>query len=313
MLREGDPGFDWKIYESKDDALTKDYRNQYDATVKVLADTTKVPLVNDVNTANTFTSQLASTVFGTGVTWDGLQFHMHAGSEHTINGKRYDLEMHTVHVKDGASTTEDAGNGFVAAAMGLIFDVDDYDKSVTDDQVRIIDTFFDSMKWGTTGEPVVDVVSYGAIMNMADFENRWIYKGSVTTPPCAENVYWNVLTTVYPIKQAHLDAFKTKLDEGTAGLAAKGNWRLIQDLKGQSPAMVKKGLASTLEDLAANPEKAGGLVAATVIFAVIAFFALIGCAVFGYQAHSKGESAPAEAKAADVEMAAAPAEEKAAE
>ena len=211
----------------------------------------------------------------------------------------------SVHVKDGESTTVDAGSGFVAAAMGLIFDVDDYDKSVTDDQVRIIDTFFDSMKWTATGEPEVDVISYGAIMNMADFENRWIYKGSVTTPPCAENVYWNVLSTVYPIKQRHLDAFKTKLDEGTAGLAAKGNWRLIQDLKGQQPALVKKGLASSLEELAKNPEKAGGLVAATVIFAVIAFFALIGCAVFGYQAHSKGESAPAEAKAADVEMAAA--------
>ena len=85
--------------------------------------------------------------------------------------------------------------------MGLIFDVDDYDKSVTEDQIRIIDTFFDSMKWTATGsEPEVDVISYGAIMNMADFENRWIYKGSVTTPPCAENVYWNVLSTVYPIK-----------------------------------------------------------------------------------------------------------------
>jgi hypothetical protein len=58
--------------------------------------------------------------------------------------------------------------------------------------------------------------------------------------------------------------------------------------------------------LAKNPEKAGGLVAATVIFAVIAFFALIGCAVFGYQAHSKGDAAPAKEK--DVEMA-APAEE----
>jgi hypothetical protein len=37
--------------------------------------------------------------------------------------------------------------------------------------------------------------------------------------------------------------------------------------------------------LAKNPEKAGGLIAATVIFALIAFFALIGCAVFGYQAN----------------------------
>lgn len=26
-----------------------------------------------------------------------LQFHFHAGSEHTLDGYRYDLELHTVH------------------------------------------------------------------------------------------------------------------------------------------------------------------------------------------------------------------------
>ena len=45
-----------------------------------------------------------------------------------------------------------------------------------------------------------------------------------------------------------------------------------------------------LTDLAKNPTGEGkGLVAATVIFAIIAFFALIGCAVFGYQANVKPE------------------------
>ena len=58
---------------------------------------------------------------------------MHSGSEHTVNGKRFDLEMHTVHVPDGMSAPGDGGAGFIAAAMGLIFDVDDYDKSVTED------------------------------------------------------------------------------------------------------------------------------------------------------------------------------------
>jgi len=58
-------------------------------------------------------------------------------------------------------------------------------------------------------------------------------------------------------------------------------------------------------------DKQKGLVAATVIFALIAFFALIGCAVFGYQANAKGDAAP---KKAESEMVAAPAAEpKAAE
>jgi len=46
---------------------------------------------------------------------------------------------------------------------------------------------------------------------MVDTDNRYTYRGSVTTPPCAQNVYWNVLKTVYPISQKHVDQFKDQL------------------------------------------------------------------------------------------------------
>ena len=58
-------------------------------------------------------------------------------------------------------------------------------------------------------EPVVDLISYGNLMELVDMNNRWIYKGSMTVPPCESMVYWNVLSTVYPIKQEHLDQFVT--------------------------------------------------------------------------------------------------------
>ena len=40
------------------------------------------------------------------------------------------------------------------------------------------------------------------------WEFGWIYKGSLTTPPCSKSIYWNVIATVYPIKQKNLDQFK---------------------------------------------------------------------------------------------------------
>lgn len=37
-------------------------------------------------------------------------------------------------------------------------------------------------------------------MNAVDFTERWLYKGSVTEPPCSQFVYWNVVRKVYPIE-----------------------------------------------------------------------------------------------------------------
>jgi len=40
--------------------------------------------------------------------FDANQFHWHAGSEHTVDGLRMDLEVHTVHYPTSGSTGTDA-------------------------------------------------------------------------------------------------------------------------------------------------------------------------------------------------------------
>ena len=131
MFTEDNAGFTYTIRDAKDDAVTKDYANQRDVVVNVLTDTTKVNLKTNPSDptaawavgSNYYTSEFAKTVFGTTSNkWSALQFHMHAGSEHTINGVRYDLEMHTVHAPYPLSAPGDGGNGFIASAMGLVFD-----------------------------------------------------------------------------------------------------------------------------------------------------------------------------------------------
>merc|ERR1712087_650931 len=68
----------------------------------------------------------------------------------------------------------------------------------------------------------------GDVMSLVDMKNRWVYKGSLTTPPCTKAVYWNVLHTVYPIKKAQLDLFNAKL--AASAKAPNGNWRETQPL-----------------------------------------------------------------------------------
>jgi len=156
--------------------------------------------------------------------------------------------MHTVHL------AVDEKSGFIAAAMGIMFSVDKPTPGVSDGDVAIIDNFFDSLNWKETSEnPLVEKVPYGKLMMMFDMRNRWTYKGSVTTPPCAQNVYWNVLKTIYPIKQKHVDQFTAQLKR-LDGLEKTGNWREIQPtVKAHNPIVLfsNQGVGSTTNQAAA--------------------------------------------------------------
>lgn len=48
-------------------------------------------------------------------------------------------------------------------------------------------------------------------MNAMNLEDRWVYKGSYTEPPCTGGVYWNVVRTVYPIDNNMLEYIKNKM------------------------------------------------------------------------------------------------------
>ena len=112
--------------------------------------------------------------------------------------------MHTVHLEEQGSPS-----GFMAAALGIMFSVNDYTANLNDEEIMIIDQFFDSFQWHeTTRNHVAEFVPYADLVNLVDFHNRWVYQGSVTTPPCAQKVFWNQISTVYPVKQRHVDAFK---------------------------------------------------------------------------------------------------------
>ena len=126
--------------------------------------------------------------------------------------------------------------------MGIIFSVNDFTAELTWAEQTIIDTFFDSLKWDDMSDegPTVSLVTYGNLMELVDNKNRWIYKGSVTTPPCAKSVYWNVLSTIYPISKKHVEMFKKQLDRGEEGkLDEYGNWREIQEIDGQEVMYVE--------------------------------------------------------------------------
>ena len=80
------------------------------------------------------------------------------------------------------------------------------------DQV-VIDKFFDSLQWDIVDRnPIAPVIPFADLMDLFDLKKneRWAYTGSLTRPPCSEYVFWNVIKTVFPIKQRHVQEFRRK-------------------------------------------------------------------------------------------------------
>lgn len=85
------------------------------------------------------------------------------------------------------------------AGVAVFFDSERFDPTITEDQNATVERFFENLKFEDHTEPTVDTVTLGKMMDVLEFEDRWTYKGSLTTPPCEQYVYWNIMRKVYPI------------------------------------------------------------------------------------------------------------------
>ena len=109
---------------------------------------------------------------GTKSVFSPLQFHFHAPSEHSVDGKLYDLEVHFVHLYKES--------GDLGAVIGIFFDKEeggDYESE-----------FLNNL-WDGGDEVVIQVESF---LRNVDFSEYWNYPGSLTTPPCTEGIKWTV-------------------------------------------------------------------------------------------------------------------------
>jgi carbonic anhydrase len=143
------------------------------------------------------------------------QFHFHSPSEHRIDGKTFDLELHFVH-KDRE------GNVTVA---GVLFNEGSENK--------ILKELFAALeREAPSGKASAEVSGGEAIkleaLNPAELFDvsfsMYRYDGSLTTPPCTEGVKWGVSSRPQELSKAQLAAFKAFYN---------GNNRPVQALHGR--------------------------------------------------------------------------------
>lgn len=117
----------YKVYDGSSDQFTKIYENPFQAEPKFNGHTVQIDFKDKVSGPMTFTSNIAQQVYGAPKKYNAAQFHFHTQSEHTVDGQLFDFEMHTVHFPENPDPT----NGYIAAAVGIIFSVDNYNAKLS--------------------------------------------------------------------------------------------------------------------------------------------------------------------------------------
>lgn len=150
-----------------------------------------VALLNNGHTVQADVSDAADTLIFEGSTYRLAQFHFHTPSEHTIDGKRYPLEIHFVN-KDaeghitvvGVLVREGAQNKDLAAAFSAL---------------------------PANEAPAGEHAGKPTQVDLADLlpsdHKAFVYNGSLTTPPCTEGVHWIVMAQPIEMSQAQIAAF----------------------------------------------------------------------------------------------------------
>ena len=124
-----------------------------------------------------------------------VQFHFHAPSEHTVDGKHFPMEMHFVH---------QAVNGALAV-VGLLIKEGAENPSIAPLWAQLAE----APGTETTIQIPPDFNDY---LFSGDATGIYHYDGSLTTPPCSEDVKWYVRKTPTQLSKAQIAAFTEVYD-----------------------------------------------------------------------------------------------------
>jgi carbonic anhydrase len=140
-------------------------------------------------------------------TYELKQFHFHSPSEHTLNGEHAPLEVHLVHADATGKLAvlavlveEGAENAFLAG-------------------------IWPHLPREKSSEMKVAQVSVDVDELLPNKKATWRYSGSLTTPPCSQEVAWFMLQEPVQASAAQLESFRKVM---------VGNNRPTQPLNGRA-------------------------------------------------------------------------------
>lgn len=119
------------------------------------------------------------------------QLHWHSPTEHSVNGRRYDMELHMVH--------ESAQKK--AAVIGVFYEIGAHDAFL-----HTLEPYLEMIAEQKDREEKVGVMDPRGARGRASVYYR--YMGSLTTPPCTEGVIWTIVKRVRTVSKQQLELLR---------------------------------------------------------------------------------------------------------
>uniref|UniRef100_A0A8C9XLN6 Carbonic anhydrase n=1 Tax=Sander lucioperca TaxID=283035 RepID=A0A8C9XLN6_SANLU len=177
-----------------------------------------------------------STISGGGLptTYKAVEFHMHwgnnerPGSEHTIDGEQYPMELHIVHMKHHyTDLTTALSDPEGVAVLGFFYERSNSANRKYDPITNALRSI--TITNSNTSLPSISLAQLiPAEQNLTSF---YRYKGSLTTPGCTEAVIWTVFENTIPLSMDQLRVFSDL--QFHDGKPMVGNFRPVQPLNGR--------------------------------------------------------------------------------
>lgn len=150
-----------------------------------------------------------STINVMGKRFELVQFHFHKPSEERINGRPFDMVIHFVH--------KDYDNNLAVIAVLL-------ERGSENPQIQ---TVWNNMPL-EAGQELLPTDVLETIKLMPENRAYWTYMGSLTTPPCTENVLWMVMKQPVQVSPEQIAIF-SRLYRNNARPVQPTNGRLVKE------------------------------------------------------------------------------------
>ncbi|XP_029375735.1 carbonic anhydrase 4a [Echeneis naucrates] len=176
------------------------------------------------------------TISGGGLpaTYKAVQFHLHwgtnggPGSEHTIDGEQYPMELHIVHMKEQyTDLTTALSDSEGVAVLGFFYEKSHSGNRKYDPMINALK----SIKATNASTSLAGISLSQLIPSEQNLTTYYRYKGSLTTPGCTEAVIWTLFESPIPLSADQLQVFsELKFRDGKPMV---DTFRPVQPLNGR--------------------------------------------------------------------------------